>query len=43
MDPRDKAKRPSKAKHEERTQRNAELDEFWRNSGTGCTGDTAPV
>ena len=29
--PRDKTKRPGKAKHEERTQRNAELDEFCRN------------
>jgi hypothetical protein len=27
----DEVKRPYKAKHEERTQRNAELDEFYRN------------
>ena len=39
----DEAKMSSKTKHEERTQRNAKLDEFYRNSGTGCTGDTAPV
>ena len=31
IDPRDEAKRPSKAKHEERTQRNKELDEFYKN------------
>ena len=30
IDPRDKVKRPSKAKHEERTQRNVELDEFYK-------------
>jgi hypothetical protein len=31
LDPRDEVKRPYKAKHEERTHRNAELDEFCRN------------
>jgi hypothetical protein len=31
LDPRDEVKRPCKTKHEERTQRNAELDEFCRN------------
>ena len=31
IDPRDEAKRLSKAKHEERTQRNKELDEFYKN------------
>ena len=31
IDPRDEAKRPSKAKHEETTQRNKELDEFYKN------------
>ena len=41
--PTNEVKSLSKAKHEERTQRNAELDEFCRNSGTGCTDDTAPV
>ena len=30
LDPRDEVKRPYKAIHEERTQRNAELDEFCR-------------
>ena len=43
IDPRDEIKRPSKEKHEEKTQINVELDEFCRNSGTGCTGDTASV
>jgi len=46
IDPRDEAKRPSKAKHEERTQRNKEMDEFYREHlhrmnrrrGTGLTG-----
>jgi len=28
IDPRDEVKRPSKAKHDERTQRKNELDEF---------------
>ena len=40
IDPRDEAKRPSKAKHEEGTQRNAKLDEFAKIS---CTGEPAPV
>ena len=31
LDPRDEVKRPCKAKHEERTQKNTELDEFCRN------------
>ena len=31
IDPRDEAKKPSKARHEERTQRNKELDEFYKN------------
>ena len=31
IDPRDEAKRPSKAKHEERTQRKIKMDEFCRN------------
>ena len=30
IDPRDEAKMPSKTKHEERTQKNVELDEFYR-------------
>ena len=30
LDPRDEVKRLSNAKHKERTQRNAELDEFCR-------------
>ena len=30
LDPRDEVERPYKAKHEERTQINAELDEFYR-------------
>ena len=46
IDLRDEAKRPSKAKHEERTQRNDEMDEFyteqlhWMNGcrGTGLFG-----
>ena len=46
IDPRDEAKRPSKAKYEERTQRNVELDEFYKNQWdrihrwyhTGLTG-----
>ena len=29
IDPRDEAKRPNKTKHEEITQRNAELDKFY--------------
>ena len=29
LDPRDEVERSCKAKHEERTQRNAELDEFY--------------
>ena len=31
LDPRDEVKRLHKAKHEERIQKNAELDEFYRN------------
>ena len=31
IDPRDEAKRPTKEKHEERTHRNVELDEFYKN------------
>ena len=31
IDPMDEAKRPSKAKHEERIQRKIEMDEFCRN------------
>ena len=49
IDPRDKVKRPSKAKHDERTQRKNELDEFYKETvapvypvGVGCTGATAP-
>ena len=38
--PRDEVKRPYKTKHEERTQRNAELDEF---SSTGRTDVLASV
>ena len=30
IDPRDEVKRPSKAKHDERTQRKNELDEFYK-------------
>ena len=31
IDPKNEAKRPNKAKHEERTQKNIELDEFCKN------------
>ena len=37
--PKDDVQRPSKAKHEERTQRSDELDEFIKKQATGWTDD----
>ena len=37
LGPKDEAQSPSKARNEERTQRNVELDEFSINQGTGGT------
>ena len=43
LDPRDGVKRPYKAKHEERTQRNAELDEFSSTRRTDALASVHPM